>query len=111
MSEITKIVGERLRAQRMAKGLSQEATAERASLHPTYIGQLERGEKNATIESLEKVCRALELPLEQLFEHLLPQDAEQTSASQAYDLIRSRPPEEQEQLLHLLRAIAHYKDG
>ena len=43
MSDIAKTVGRRLRSYRLALGLSQERLAERAGLHPTYIGQVERG--------------------------------------------------------------------
>ena len=51
MSDIAKIIGQRIRNYRTQKGLSQEKLAELAGCHPTYIGQLERGEKNATLES------------------------------------------------------------
>lgn len=54
MSEISKITGQRIRNYRVQQGLSQEKLAEMAGCHPTYIGQLERGEKNATLESIEK---------------------------------------------------------
>ena len=52
MSDIAKIIGQRIRNYRTQKGLSQEKLAELAGCHPTYIGQLERGEKNATLESV-----------------------------------------------------------
>ena len=52
MSEIAKIIGQRLRCYRIQSGLSQEKVAERSGCHPTYIGQVERGEKNATLESI-----------------------------------------------------------
>ena len=52
MSDIAKILGQRIRNHRTAKGLSQERLAELSGCHPTYIGQIERGEKNATIESI-----------------------------------------------------------
>lgn len=48
MSDLAKLIGERLRNFRKEKGLSQEEVAHLSSLHSTYIGQLERGEKNAT---------------------------------------------------------------
>lgn len=51
---IAKIIGDRIRAYRNQKGWSQEYLAEKAEVHHTYIGQLERGEKNATIESISR---------------------------------------------------------
>jgi XRE family transcriptional regulator, regulator of sulfur utilization len=63
---LAKVIGERIRLQRRSQGLSQEDLAQKAGLHPTYIGQLERGEKNATLESISKVARALSINLEDL---------------------------------------------
>lgn len=54
MSELTKIIGQRVRNYRTEKGLSQEKLAELSGCHPTYIGQVERGEKNATLDSNRK---------------------------------------------------------
>lgn len=50
--DITKEVGLRIRCYRKQNRITQEKLAEICELHPTYIGQLERGEKNATIETL-----------------------------------------------------------
>lgn len=61
MDNITKLVGTRIRGFRKEKRLSQEELAEKCSLHPTYIGQLERGEKNPTIESVMKIANGLEI--------------------------------------------------
>ena len=66
MSTIALQVGQRIRNYRIQAGLSQEKLAELASYHPTYIGQLERGEKNATLESIERVASALNVPLSRL---------------------------------------------
>ena len=52
---MTKELGQRIRAERTARKMTQEELAERADLHPTYIGQVERGEKSLTIASLEKI--------------------------------------------------------
>ena len=70
MSEIAKFIGQRIRNYRTQRGLSQEKLAELSGCHPTYIGQVERGEKNATLESIEKIASALNVPLSQLFEKL-----------------------------------------
>ena len=50
---MTKELGQRIRAERTARKMTQEELAECADLHPTYIGQVERGEKSLTIASLE----------------------------------------------------------
>ena len=70
VSEIAKHIGQRIRNYRTKLGLSQEKLAELSGVHHTYIGQLERGEKNATLESIEKISKALNLPLSKLFEKL-----------------------------------------
>jgi transcriptional regulator with XRE-family HTH domain len=51
--------GKRVRELRLAKGLTQEELAERAGLHPTYIGGIERGERNLGLDNLLKLARAL----------------------------------------------------
>lgn len=59
---MTKELGQRIRAERTARKMTQEELAERADLHPTYIGQVERGEKSLTIASLEKSWKGWESP-------------------------------------------------
>ena len=51
--------GKKIRQVRLAKGWTQEELAERAGLHPTYIGGIERGERNLGFDNLLKVARAL----------------------------------------------------
>ena len=53
------IFGNRLRALRLARGITQEVLAERADLHPTYIGGVERGERNLGLLNLFKLTAAL----------------------------------------------------
>lgn len=58
-----------LRELRRASGLSQEALAARCGLHRTYIGAVERGERNITLRTLEKIATALNVdPLDLLGE-------------------------------------------
>lgn len=52
-------LGARLRALRKAAGLTQEELAHAADLHWTYVGQIERGERNATYKNLLKLARGL----------------------------------------------------
>jgi transcriptional regulator with XRE-family HTH domain len=48
-----------VRARRQALGLSQEQLAEKAGVHRTYVGMLERSEKNVTIYNIERIANAL----------------------------------------------------
>ena len=66
MSSIAKTLGIRIRNCRTSQKLRQEKLAELCGCHPTYIGQLERKKKNATVESVEKIARALGVPLWEL---------------------------------------------
>jgi transcriptional regulator with XRE-family HTH domain len=58
-SELQKIVGRRLREQREALSLSQEAMAERLGYHRTFLGSVERGERNLTLASVEQLAASL----------------------------------------------------
>lgn len=60
--------GNRVREERMKKGLSQENLAFRSDLHRTYIGMIERAEKNITLLNLDKISSALEVPLHKLLD-------------------------------------------
>ena len=65
-SEINIRIGNRIREIRQSKGLSQEQLAEIAEVHRTYIGMIERAEKNITLVSLEKIVKALGLEIKDL---------------------------------------------
>ena len=58
--------GDALRARRKARGLSQEGLASRASLDRSYVGGVERGERNVSLINLNKLARALDLTLAEL---------------------------------------------
>lgn len=62
--------GERVRQLRKEKGLSQEQLAFKAEVHRTYIGMIERAEKNITLVNIEKIANALEIDLKELFDEL-----------------------------------------
>lgn len=58
--------GKRVRDERLQLGLSQEKLAERAKVHRTYIGMIERAEKNITLSNMEKIARALGIKINDL---------------------------------------------
>jgi transcriptional regulator with XRE-family HTH domain len=60
-------LGRNLRTLRKAKGLSQEAFADVLAIHRTYMGGLERGERNVTLKTVERIAAALEVDPVELF--------------------------------------------
>jgi len=59
--------GERVRELRKERGLSQERLAFKADLHRTYIGMIERAEKNITLLNIRKLANALDVNIQNLF--------------------------------------------
>jgi transcriptional regulator with XRE-family HTH domain len=62
--------GQRLRALREATGLSQEAFADRCQLDRTYISGIERGRRNLSLLNIDRIAKALRVPLKELFQGL-----------------------------------------
>lgn len=58
--------GQQVRSLRQIKAISQEELASRAGVHRTYIGMIERGEKNVTIVTMMKLATALEINITEL---------------------------------------------
>jgi len=111
MSDIAKLIGKRIRNYRTKQNLSQEKLAELSGCHPTYIGQIERGEKNATLESIEKISNSLDIPLSRLFERIRgDNDNCENIPLMCYELLSEKSEKEQEQLYEILTKIDKYKN-
>ena len=67
MADIKTKFGAKVRKLRLAKGLSQEAFADICGLHRTYVGAIERGERNVSLENIEKIAKALGISIASLF--------------------------------------------
>ena len=66
MEEIRRRFGRVVRKRREQTGLSQEAFADRCGVHRTYMGSVERGETNISLDNIERIARALRLTPAQL---------------------------------------------
>lgn len=62
------VFGQRIRAIRKEKGLSQESLAALADIDRSYMGHIERGEKNITLTKIYQIAKALEISPSFLFE-------------------------------------------
>lgn len=113
MEDITKVVGDRIRKYRKEKNLSQEELAHLASLHNTYIGQVERGEKNITIESLFKITRALEVTLADFFINTQSSTTKtlSTEISQIISILDIKSKKDQQFILNIIELLAAWKDN
>lgn len=69
-SQQLKILGEAIRQQRKLAGLSQEKLAEKANLHPVYIGKIERGEQWVSLHSLLRLAKAMGVTASDLIQGL-----------------------------------------
>ena len=64
--EILVKFGQKVRDRRFELGLSQEELAAKAGVHRTYVGMIERAEKNITLINIEKIAKALSLSLDEI---------------------------------------------
>ena len=66
-SELRTELGKRIKHLRNMKDMTQEMLAVKAKMNPAHIGQIERGEKSPTVDTLEKIANALEVDLAYIF--------------------------------------------
>ena len=110
LSDIIKPIGQRIRNRRTQSGLTQEKLAELAGLHPTYIGQIERGEKNITLENIYKISIALKISLSQLFDKIgVNENNNDNIPLLCYKFIETKTKTEQEQIYKILLEIDKLK--
>lgn len=69
-SKLRKSFGKKVRDLRLSKGFSQETLADAAGMHRTYIGSIERGEQNVSIENIARIAKALKINISSLFDGL-----------------------------------------
>jgi len=76
-----------MRQLRLERRLSQEGLAERAGLHLTYVGGIERGERNPALDNINRLARALGVPLTEFF-WVFPHPWRQNTSGNLGELLR-----------------------
>ncbi len=76
MADVKKLYGRAIRQRRHELGWSQEYLAAQAGLHRTYVADVERGERNISLENIVKLADALELTPGEFFSQYFPQDGD-----------------------------------
>ena len=69
-TDIQKSFGSTIRKLRISKGISQETFADLCNLHRTYISDIELGKRNVSLENIERIAIALQVPINKLFEEV-----------------------------------------
>lgn len=110
---VKKEMGARIRLLRKRKGLTQEEMANRCGLHWTYIGGLERGERNPTLTTLHRVAGGLGVPIGDLintpsFKKAPP--TEDTKEGKLLRLLRRKDPQSVDLAAGLVREVLRWRD-
>ena len=69
-TDIQKSFGSTIRKLRISKGISQETFADLCNLHRTYISDIELGKRTVSLENIERIAIALQVPITKLFEEV-----------------------------------------
>lgn len=107
MENIAIQFGKRVRNLRVSQKYSQEKLAEYSGLHATYIGQIERGEKSPTIETIYKLAKGLDIPMSDFFKYIKEEEACGT-ADKIYNEILALSNEKQEKIFRILQEILQF---
>ncbi len=90
-------------------GISQEALAEKADLHYVYIGSMERGERNITLQNLEKIAKALDVELYELFKFEDSDITADVSTAAILAALKNRSEEEKRWIFQIINLILNGK--
>ncbi|KZE74942.1 hypothetical protein AV654_28790 [Paenibacillus elgii] len=107
VSDLMKMVGEGIRHFRKLRGLSQEELANKAEVHETYIGKLERSEKVCSVEVLDKITNALDLSMVEFFRYVQPVSGKgsESTLEEIVNKLRGRSVNEQKRVLKVISAM------
>lgn len=104
--EITLATAQQIRYYRQLKNMSQEELALRAELNPAYLGQLERGLKCPTIDTLYRIAGALSLSLSELLSFDNESSAAMNFAKQIEGALRGLPDDKQEHIVQIVKELS-----
>ena len=108
MDNISVRVGNRIKQLRSFKEMSQEELALSSGLNRAFIGQLERGEKNATVKTIEKICIALDVSLHEFFSFELDEiDIPNDSLIKISAIFKNLDNKQIPQVVELIRQIVN----
>ncbi len=109
-NDIMSDIGARIRQLRVKNGLTLEEAAELAGVHPNYLGDAERGKKNFSITTLEKLAKVLGVPVAAMLSgRKEPSSAKAAPVDRLVSLFRNASPEEQNFIIQTAKFIIRNK--
>ncbi|XID92377.1 helix-turn-helix domain-containing protein [Paenibacillaceae bacterium WGS1546] len=112
--DILGLVGQRIRSLRKERKLSQEQLGEKGGFHYSYIGQIERGEKNISLLNLAKIAAALDVGISQLFALIDEEEKRTESENDLQEIVatlRYQRPDQVRMVRNVVREILGEKDA
>jgi transcriptional regulator with XRE-family HTH domain len=113
-TNIKRELGQRIRNLRKRQGMTQEEMADKCGLHWTYIGGLERGERNPTLTTMQKVALGLGVGLTDLIQTKVFQAAAEAEQSQSegklMKLLRRRDAQTMDLASGIVREVLHWRE-
>lgn len=99
-------LGDRLRELRQDRAMSQEQVANIAEITTAFLGQVERGTKNITVRTLEKVCNALNVTLPEFFSTVKERDKSiDDISSQILHQLNDKTDSEKQAILRMIKLV------
>ena len=106
MSELSKVVGDRIRLIRNGKGYSLEELSDRSGVSVTHVGRIERGVRTPSLDILGKIVNGLDITFAELFSDLhVPKDEQETTLSILINRLNSLNNDEQKELLVIIDSL------
>ncbi len=106
MSELSKVIGDRIRFIRNEKGYSIEELAHRANISITHLGRVERGDRSPSLDILGKIVNGLDISFAELFNDFqVPKDDKDTTLAILINRVNSLNSNEQKELLIILDSL------
>lgn len=103
------LLGKRIKQQRLNRGLTQEVLAENANVSVSFLGQIERGERKLSLETLVKIAGALGTSLDYLVKNYIP-DSNPELDDLIY-ILRDQSPKDVRMLTDIAKTIFKYCKG
>lgn len=110
MKDFAQTIGDRIRYFRTMKNMTQDELADLAEIHDTYIGKIERGDKNVSAIKLDRILDALDISYMEFFEPFDVKRKGSSTAAECYDLICEQPASQQKRILHVIREVLSIAD-